>query len=104
MIKRKVRYGYSTTTVYYDRVLKDHSSAQCGVIIHTDSIDFMSYSTRVITIRNDGMVECTGTYSPTTRKQIGWFLKEYAPNLSYYDMKEIANTGRMMNRFTKEIK
>lgn len=38
-------------------------------------------------------MECTGTYSATTRKQMAWFLKEYAPDLTYYDMKAIVGKG-----------
>lgn len=75
--------------------LNNHKSAQCKVYIDNDSnrIDFISYTTRVISIWYENgkrMIECTGTYSATTRKQISWFLREYAPDLSYYDMKAIA--------------
>lgn len=28
-----------------------------------------------------------------TRKQIGWFLKEYFGDISYYDMKRISGSG-----------
>ena len=76
--------------------LKDHKYAQCKVEIEGDEINFISYWTRVITIKfEEGrrFIECTGTYSPTTRKQIGWFLKEYADDLSYYNMKAIAGEG-----------
>lgn len=76
--------------------LRDHKSSQCHVLISEDGkeINFVSYTTTVIIITRgeDGKrhIECTGTYSPTTRKQIGWFLKEYAPDLNYFDMKRIA--------------
>lgn len=76
--------------------LRDHSSAQCHVNCQDDAIDFISYKTRVISIRIENgvrMVECTGTYSRTTAKQIGWFLREYASDLNYYMMKEIAQKG-----------
>lgn len=77
--------------------LRDHSSAQCYVRIYENGeTDFISYTTRVISIRiRNGRryVECTGTYSPTTRRQIGWFLREYAPDLTYYDIKRIACEG-----------
>ena len=93
MIKRTVKNGYYMTTMYFDAVLKDHPSSQCGVIFDNGVVHFYSYSTRVISIYPNGEMECTGTYSQTTRKQIGWFLKEYAPHLSYYDMKAIAGKG-----------
>lgn len=74
--------------------LRDHASASCKVVINEgESINLISYTTRVITIYHEGgkrFVECTGTYSATTRKHISWFLREYAPDLSYYDMKRIA--------------
>lgn len=77
--------------------LKDHASAQCHIRFDdSGEINFISYYTRVITMAyKDGqrMIECTGTYSRTTAKQIGWFLKEYAPDLNYYDMKEIVGKG-----------
>ena len=77
--------------------LREHKSSNCFVRIYDDVVEFISYTTRVITIKQDEkknrIVECTGTYSPTTRRQIGWFLKEYAPDLTYQDMKEIAGDG-----------
>jgi len=78
--------------------LENHKSAQCHVIIDGSDVHFISYVTRVISIvmnpeTGERMIECTGTYSATTRKQIGWFLKEYAPDLCYYDMKSIAGMG-----------
>lgn len=76
--------------------LADHKYSKCHVEITGNSIDFISYSTPVIYIRyidNERHIECTGTYSQTTRKQIGYFLKEYAPDLNYYDMKNIVGKG-----------
>lgn len=105
MVNRKVRNGYATVVVSYDRVLKFAPNAQCGVVLSDDgSIHFISYTTRVITIDKEGWIECTGTYSQTTRKQIGKFLKEYAPAFNYYTMKQIAETGERINLYTGEIK
>lgn len=78
------------------RNLKDHKSSQCHVIINGNEIVFVSYTTAVIRIIYEGakrLIECSGTYSATTRKQIGWFLKEYANDLCYYDMKSIVGKG-----------
>lgn len=89
--------------------LNRHQYAQCHVenmvSNYTDEIDaiqFISYNTLVIEVRpycgNAYIgrylytVECTGTYSQTTRKQIGWFLNEYLPGISYSNMKAIAGT------------
>lgn len=105
MINKVVRNGYSNVVVSYDRALKYAPHAQCGVVLSDDgSVHFISYTTRVITIDADGWATCTGTYSQTTRKQIGNFLKEYAPRLNYYSMKAIAETGERINIYTGEIK
>lgn len=78
--------------------LQKHSFANCKVITFDDeTIEFISYSTKVISIKNNTVgnrkIECTGTYSATTRRQIGWFLREYAPDLTYYDIKNIVGQG-----------
>ena len=73
--------------------LYNHPYAQCHVVIHTPgNIDFYSYRTRVISIHGD-KIECTGTYSQTTRKQIGWFLHEYLPSVCYQQMRDIVGAG-----------
>ena len=95
---------YNGRTVHVDARLKNMPNAQCGVIRSGDgSIHFISYTTRVITIDAQGWLECTGTYSPTTRKQIGRFLSEYAPNLCYYDAKYCYEHNVRMNINTGEI-
>lgn len=82
---------------FYTKNLADHAYSQCYVRIYQNgNIEFISYTTRVISInfqQGIRMIECTGTYSATTRKQIGWFLREYAPDLSYYNMKNICGEG-----------
>ena len=76
--------------------LNNHKYAQCHVEQDQNRTCFVSYHTAVIFIeyRNgERFIECTGTYSQTTRKQIGWFLHEYLPEFSYYDMKQIVGRG-----------
>ena len=77
--------------------LTSHPSANCYIRVNADgSIDFISYSTRVITLRvRNGRreAECTGLYSMTTRRQITWFLREYAPSLYLDDMRMIVGRG-----------
>lgn len=75
--------------------LQDHEHAQAYVRELTDgSLVLVSYVTEVIRLDPaKNTVECTGTYSRTTIKHIGWFLREYFPSLNYYDMKAIAGTG-----------
>lgn len=92
--------------------LEGHPGAQCRVQIEPDGqIVFISYVTEVIRaipswraglIDGDKVicvgaeentngdyyfVECTGTYSRTTAKQITWFLREYFPTLSLRNMR-----------------
>lgn len=76
--------------------LKNHPYCQACVNIDNNRIDFISYTTRVITIiveNGKRFIECTGTYSRTTAKQITYFLREYAPDLSLQDMKKIIGNG-----------
>lgn len=83
--------------------LKNHPNANCYVLKDYNqegiiTIHFISYITEVITavkINKTWHIKCSGTYSQTTRKQIEYFLKEYFPGLSYYDVKSIA--GRKMH-------
>ena len=76
--------------------LAGHEYAQAAVYENGNQLDLISYVTRVITVKRENgkrMVECTGTYSRTTIKHIGWFCNEYLPDLCYYDMKRIAGKG-----------
>ena len=95
--------------------LTNHPGMQCRVREYDNGvIEFISYTTLVIravpqklvmdyfidydiTVKYGEQVdkdayflECTGTYSRTTVKQMGYFLKEYFYNVDYYDMKAIA--------------
>lgn len=77
--------------------LKNHPYCNCYVemdnIENPTQISFVSYRTVVIyATKKDNVwyIECSGTYSQTTRRQITWFLREYFPKIDYYDMKEIA--------------
>ena len=85
--------------------LKNHPYAQCSVRVLLDgSVVFTSYITDVIYIDKDGWLYVSGLYSATTRKQIGWFLKEYVPALSYQDIKSLYYNNRALNIYTGEIK
>lgn len=104
MYTRKVKNGYFIVSVSYDKPLTEHKSAQCGIRDFFDYIEFVSYTTPVITIRNNGWLYCSGLYSRTTAKQMGWFLKEYAPGFSYHDIKKLYLDGKGVNIFTGEVK
>ena len=85
--------------------LKNHPYAHCSVRVLIDgSVVFTSYKTDVIYIDNEGWLYVTGLYSATTRKQIGYFLKEYVPALSYQDIKSLYYNNRVLNIYTAEIK
>ena len=101
MYKKKVCNGYTTITMYYDRALREMPSAQCGVMFpENGGVLFMSYTTSVIYIDGNGWLTCTGTYSPTTRKQIGRFLREYAPALTYQHAKAAYILDTRINIYT----
>ena len=85
--------------------LKNHPYAQCSVHVLLDgSVVFTSYNTDVIYIDKDGWLYVSGLYSATTRKQIGYFLKEYVPQLNYYDIKRLYYSNLKINIHTGEIK
>ena len=85
--------------------LKNRPYAQCSVRELIDgSVVFTSYNTDVIYIDKEGWLSVTGLYSATTRKQIGYFLKEYVPALTYQDIKSLYYNKRVLNIYTAEIK
>lgn len=84
--------------------LASHQSANCCLSVYREDgnvrcVSLRSYSTDVCGIYFDEVdgawhVYCTGTYSQTTRKQIGWFARElcyaYAPcEINYFTFKYI---------------
>ena len=84
--------------------LASHKYANCRVSVYREGgrvtgVSLWSYSTDVCGFyldetEDEWHIYCTGTYSQTTRKQIGCFARElcyaYAPcEMSYYDFKSI---------------
>lgn len=84
--------------------LKNHSYAQAKVVIDNNGISLISYTTLVVNIDNEGFLTCTGLYSRTTIKHIGWFMQEYGQGLNYYDVKRAYNDDVGINIYTGEIK
>lgn len=83
----------------------DHSYLQCYVSIDPkEGIHFYSYRTLVITIDTAGWLTCHGLYSATTRKQIGWFMREYCSPLTYHDAKRCYCDNMQINIHTGEIR
>lgn len=81
--------------------LKSMPYAQATVII-IDEIVLRSYQTDVIIVTADGWLVCTGTYSATTRRHIGAFMREYGYG-DYQLAKMLYKDGMKMNIHTGEI-
>lgn len=66
------------------------------------AISLVSYRTTVIVIDPFGWLTCSGTYSATTRKHIGAFMKEYT-TLTYHTAKDAFLNNYTINIHTGEI-
>lgn len=78
--------------------------AQARVITTPEQILLKSYDTIVIIADTEsGWVQCTGTYSQTTRKHISAFCQEFGYNLTYQLMKQIFSDGMKYNIYTGEV-
>ena len=86
------------------KTLSGHKYAQAHVIIDNNGISLISYRTLIINIDNDGWLTCTGLYSRTTIKHIGWFMKTYGRGYCYYDVKRAYNKNIIFNLYTGEEK
>ena len=82
--------------------LKSMPYAQAKVIIENNEIVLRSYQTDVIIVTADGWLVCTGTYSATTRRHIGAFMREYGYG-DYYLAKMLYKDGLKMNIHTGEV-
>ncbi len=79
------------------RKLKDHRYANTHVEIseNADRILLYSYNTLILecTECDEGSAEynirCTGLYSMTTIRHIGWFMREYFKDKNYHDVKKL---------------
>jgi len=91
-------YLYSTSVAGHDYAQAHENFFDDG------TVQLVSYSTVVIEITPDGWLTCTGTYSRTTIKHIGWFMREhgfdyYLAKRMYLDNKEFnVNTGECRDR------
>ena len=83
--------------------LKNHPCAQCCVTVDERGVRVFSYDTLVIKIDRAGWLDCTGLYSKTTRRQISWFLREYAPMVSYQMVKQCVKDRMVINIDTGEV-
>ena len=104
--KARVVIGYyeKTVEVEVDARLRLMPNAQCGVRFDEyGGVHFISYETEVITVDPHGWLTCSGTYSATTRRQIGRFLSEYYPNITYQLAKHCYEANKTVNVHTMEI-
>lgn len=86
------------------RKLKYMPYAQAYVNIDCyGAITLVSYTTEVINIDPHGWLTCSGTYSQTTRKHISAFIREYAPNCTYYNAKAAYENNFAFNIYTGEV-
>lgn len=63
----------------------------------------VSYTTLVCGVQ-DGWFWISGLYSTTTRRHIGWYLKEMNLPLTYQGAKRLCLDGCEMNIYTGEIR
>ena len=60
----------------YSKAVAGHEYAQAQENYFDDgTVQLQSYSTIIIEIDPEGWLHCTGTYSITTIKHIGWFMR-----------------------------
>ena len=97
---------------HYEK-LEGHKYAQASNFYDTmGGYGLKSYGTQVIHVDSDGWMICSGTYSTTTTKHIGWFLAECVPKYSYQFVKKLfldglavnINTGGTRNMTVNEMK
>ena len=78
--------------------------AQAGIIYYDNGDPaLISYETKVCEIV-EGWLHCYGTFSATTRKHIGAFLREVAPSVTYHDAKRCYMDDIEMNVQTGETR
>lgn len=85
---------------------KDHPYAQAQIEefeIPCDGLAkiLVSYTTIVATIDTEGWLHINGLYSATTRKHIGWFMRELG--FTYQLAKALYNDNKEMNIYTGEV-
>lgn len=87
------------------RKFKDHPNAQACVIENEDGYKALqSYQTIVAEVDAEGWLRINGLYSATTRKHIGWFVRELGIKYQPYQLaKQLYNDHAQMNVYTGEV-
>ena len=78
----------------------DHKYAQAHMEPIPGGLALYSYTTRVAEVR-DGWLHIFGLYSMTTRRHIGWFMRELG--LTYQLAKQLYADGKLFNIYTGEL-
>lgn len=99
-MKYKTCYG-STVTV--SARLRYMPAAQAGIIKTENSTVLMSYSTPVAEIDRDGWLSVSGLYSPTARRHISAFMREFGGAADFAAAKLCAEKSVKFNIFTAEV-
>lgn len=88
---------------YITKTNNGHKYAQTYVrIFDDDTVQLVSYTTTVIEITPEGWLHCTGLYSMTTIKHIGWFMRERG--FTYQLAKQCYVEGKEFNIHTGEYR
>ena len=84
--------------------MPEHEYSQCKILVRKDgTILLQSYNTIVCSIDTEGWLDCSGLYSRTTIKHIGWFMRNYGNGCSYYDAKYAWKNSCVVNTKTGEV-
>ena len=79
----------------------DHKYAQAHMEPITNGIALYSYTTRVAEVR-EGWLHVYVLYSMTTRRHIGWFMRELG--FTYQLAKQIYEDNKEFNIYTGEVR
>ena len=85
------------------RKFEDHQYAQATIIEYTNGAKtLVSYNTPVIYIDEEGWLRVNGLYSMTTRRHIGWFMREIG-GFTYQLAKQLYEDNKLFNIYTGEV-
>lgn len=80
----------------------DHKYAQAHMKPIRNGVALYSYTTCVATLQ-EGWLHINGLYSMTTRRHIGWFMREIG-NFSYQLAKQLYEDNKEFNIWTGEVR
>lgn len=84
------------------RKFKDHPHAQACIIECNDGYKALqSYETIVIEINPEGWLHVNGLYTMTTKRHMGWFMRELG--FTYQLAKQLYEDNKEMNIYTGEV-